>query len=545
MNHASTYTSYSSWICFLVPALYLLGAALVSMARHATSRVWRLATGLAASAVVGGVVLAALSGTTQPPADPLAGLLGWGAQEPRLLSVRTDALTSVMLVLVTFIGWVVVRFSQRYLDGDPHQLAYLRRLLLTLAAVSALASSNNLLLIALLWLATSLSLHGLLTHFADRGAAQIAAHKKFLLSRMADVCLLGAVVLIGSSVHSLELDRVFHAAERASSLPPALGLAGVLIALSVLLKCAQLPFHGWLIQVMEAPTPVSALLHAGVVNIGGFVLIRLAPLMSLAHLAQVLLLVVGIVTAGVASLVMLTRISVKVMLAWSTCAQLGLMLVECALGAYEAALLHLVAHSLYKAHAFLGAGSAVAQQRVASMAPRARHFGFAVLLAAGAVSLTALAGGLSLAGVDVFGQPAHWFPITLLGLALPSFLLRFPERINGRVFLTVTAAGVGVVVCFAAGHAAFARLLPPAPGPAPASAAACAVASLAVLFATHAWLRQRPESAAALWLHPRAFAGFYLDELFTRLTFRLWPAKLPVSSPAAAAPAQPQERTTL
>jgi NAD(P)H-quinone oxidoreductase subunit 5 len=127
----------------------------------------------------------------------------------------------------------------------------------------------------------------------------------------------------------------------------------------VVLKTAQLPFHGWLTQVMEAPTPVSALLHAGVVNLGGMVLIKLSALWSVVPLASWLLVLWGGLTAGLACWVMQTRISIKLRLAWSTCAQMGFMLMECGLGQYSLALLHLVTHSIYKAHAFLSSGSQV------------------------------------------------------------------------------------------------------------------------------------------------------------------------------------------
>lgn len=322
MSSSNTLISAILSVYFAVPCLLGAGAAAVSLApRMPAPRAFGLAAALALAAAASAAWLIVVSPGAAPLVDPLASLLGYTLDETRVLSVRTDVLSAVMLMLVSFVGWVVIRFSQRYLDGDQQQLAYLRRLLLTLAAVSALVMSNNLLVIALLWLGASLSLHGLLTHFAERSAAQIAAHKKFLLSRLADACLVGAVCLTASSLHTLELDRIFESLRRMPSLPPAMAVSSVLIAASVLLKCAQLPFHGWLIQVMEAPTPVSALLHAGVVNIGGFLLIRLAPLMSQAPAAQTLLLVMGLVTASLASLVMLTRISVKVMLAWSTCAR--------------------------------------------------------------------------------------------------------------------------------------------------------------------------------------------------------------------------------
>ena len=154
----------------------------------------------------------------------------------------------------------------------------------------------------------------------------------------------------------------------ASSRPP-LHLATVLLVFGVLLKTAQLPFHGWMLQVMEAPTPVSALLHAGVVNIGGFVMIRLAPLMAHASIAQGMLIGVGLFTTIVASLVMTTRAAIKGVLAWSTIGQMGFMLVQCGLGAWHLALMHLLAHSLYKAHTFLSSGSVVQTWRGASLVP--------------------------------------------------------------------------------------------------------------------------------------------------------------------------------
>jgi NAD(P)H-quinone oxidoreductase subunit 5 len=138
-----------------------------------------------------------------------------------------------------------------------------------------------------------------------------------------------------------------------------LALASVALALAAAFKCAQIPFHGWLIRVMEAPTPVSALLHAGVINLGGFLWLRLFPLFDGFTAGHMILLVVGGVTAVVAVMTMMTQYSVKHALAWSTCAQMGFMLFEIGMGAYTLAFLHLLAHSLYKAHSFLASGRTV------------------------------------------------------------------------------------------------------------------------------------------------------------------------------------------
>jgi len=544
MNEPLTLSQLMPWICLAIPIGYLLCAGVTFTAERGRAKgSWRAASWLCGVSFLASLALALGSAGTQRVADPLADALGLSASGVRVLSVRVDSLTYVMLGLVTFIGWVVVVFSRRYLDGDPEQQSYLRRLLLTLAAVATLANSNNLLVIALLWLCTSLSLHGLLTHFRGRPQAQVVAHKKFLLSRLADLFLLGAVVLVRSNLHTLELDRIFAAVSGSRSLPAPLLGATLLIAATALLKCAQLPFHGWLIQVMEAPTPVSALLHAGVVNIGGFLLIRLSPLMARSGAAQTLLLVVGMITAVLAALVMPTRISIKVMLAWSTCAQMGLMLVECSLGAYEVALLHLVAHSLYKAHAFLSAGGAVAQYRVAAMSPARVRSGFGTWLAGAAMSVVFVLGlGLPL-GVDPFQTPGLWFPLLLLALALPTLFLGLPEHVDWLRRSLIGLSALGTALAYLLGHVAFAKLLPatqnvPLPEPWLAGAA---VAGLIVLFLLTAWLRARPDSAFARWLYPRAYGGFLLDELFTRLTFRLWPATLPTTQTPKVALAQPTE----
>jgi NAD(P)H-quinone oxidoreductase subunit 5 len=126
-----------------------------------------------------------------------------------------------------------------------------------------------------------------------------------------------------------------------------------------LLKSAQFPTHGWLTEVMKTPTPVSALLHAGVINAGGFLLIRFADVMLLAPGVLAALVMFGGFTALFGRLVMLTQPAVKTSLAWSTVAQMGFMILECGLALFPLALLHIVAHSLYKVHSFLASGTAV------------------------------------------------------------------------------------------------------------------------------------------------------------------------------------------
>lgn len=487
-----------------VPVLYVFAASLAGW------RVARVSTALAVGLAAASLALLALGG-------------------PVIVhGLRADAVGCIVLLLVTFIGWVITRYSQTYMGGDVGQARYTRWLMATLAAVGVVVVTNNLAILAVAWLATSLALHQLLTFFSGRPAALIAAHKKFLASRLGDVCLISGVGLIFWTLGSLQIDQVISKAQALPAYPMALKAAVFLIVISALLKCAQLPVHGWLIQVMEAPTPVSALLHAGVVNLGGFLMIRLSPLVADVGGAQTLLVVVGSLTAAIAALVMMTRISVKVMLAWSTCAQMGFMLMQCGLGAYDLALLHLVAHSLYKAHAFLAAGGAVEQARLKAMTAAQPDVTLS-MLAVGAVSglVTVTAAGM-LWGVAIGQFTALWVLAGIVSLALAPLLTAQALRLGGLWPLGMMLGAFGVAFAYFGLHHVFGWFV---------EVAQANINNLfdlvwvmvcfALLFALQCLIRAKPHGDVASRLYPWFYAGLYLDEWFTRMTFRMWPAKLP------------------
>lgn len=337
----------------LVPTA-LLGTAAVLHAR----RDFAVHTGvfLSEAAALFGVVIAAVALVVLITAgsgdSPLLGLAGVG------LSVRVDVVSVTMLLLVTFIGWVVVRYARTYLDGEAGQMDFTIWLLTTLAAVTLLVQSGNVLQFGAAWIATSLSLHQLLLFYPGRIAAQRAAYKKFVTARVGDAALIIATILLIWAYGTTQISQMLDAARLGEGGGLAIGAAAFL-ALAAVLKSAQFPTHGWLTEVMEAPTPVSALLHAGVVNGGGFLLIRFADVMILSPLVLALLVAIGGLTALFGGIVMLTQPTVKVSLAWSTVSQMGFMILQCGLALFPLALLHIVAHSLYKAHAFLSAGGAV------------------------------------------------------------------------------------------------------------------------------------------------------------------------------------------
>ncbi len=315
-----------------------------------------------------------------------------------VISSRLDVVSVTMLLLVAFIGWVVTRYARTYLDGTDGQATFTVWLLGTLAAVLLLVQAGNVVQLVGAWVATSICLHKLLLFYPGRVAAQRAARKKFVTARVGDVALVTAAVLLIVAYDTTQISQMLVGARLGLGGGAAIAAAAFL-ALAAVLKSAQFPTHGWLTEVMEAPTPVSALLHAGVVNGGGFLLIRFADVMLLSPLVLAVLVGIGGFTALFGGVVMLTQPTVKVSLAWSTVAQMGFMILQCGLALFPLALLHIVAHSLYKAHAFLSAGGAV--DRVAairrpgpvavpSLEAVARAFGLAILIYGGVFLLSGL-----------------------------------------------------------------------------------------------------------------------------------------------------------
>lgn len=349
------FTSYSA----LAAPLALAVAATFSFLgpQRQTPSLTRCIEALAASACAFSLLSLGLLIHNGPTTSQLVGWIAIG------LSVRSDVVSISMLLLVSFIGWVVVRYSATYLDGEERQGRFMAWLCSTLAAVMLLLIAGNLVQLVLAWIVTSLSLHRLLLFYPERAGAQRAARKKFVTARAADIALIGAALMIAAAYHTADIVAIQTAARAGHGGVLAIS-AAALIATAALLKSAQFPMHGWLTEVMEAPTPVSALLHAGVINAGGFVLIRFADVMLLAPGVMAALVMIGGFTALFGSLVMLTQPAVKTSLAWSTVAQMGFMIMECGLALFPLALLHIIAHSLYKAHSFLASGGAV--ERIAA-----------------------------------------------------------------------------------------------------------------------------------------------------------------------------------
>lgn len=440
--------------------------------------------------------------------------------------IGSNALGLWVAVLVQGLGTVIGAFSARYLQGEPGQRRYISALAAVLAAVHLLLLAQHWLVLIAAWAAIGLALERLLCFYPDRPFALLAAHKKRLADRLADVLLLAAAALAWWDVGSGSLPALWEklANDGASS---TLQCAAVALVLAVILRTALLPVHGWLIQVMEAPTPVSALLHAGVVNLGGYVLIYFAPLLEAAPAARWLLVGFGLSSAVLAGLVMLTRVSIKVRLAWSTVAQMGFMVLECGVGLYTLAALHLIGHSLYKAHAFLLASSAVQSTKQQMLRGQAEPSTGSLLLAP--LGTLTVVGLVQLASIHVSagnGWPAWWIGVMAFAWApmlwLPRAHAGAPTNRPWQ-HLVSALAGAGMVAGLTA-LALLAHQLPLGTTDVPNDAGGTlALTGLAAMYLCLVALQVRPDGMAMArrW----SYAGFYLDELYTRLALQLWPPR--------------------
>lgn len=453
----------------------------------------------------------------------------------------TTPLRLTMLALVGLVGAVTMHYTARALAGAPYRRRALGWFAATIAAALLVISADDLIVLALGWTATSLALHHLLTLSPGRVPAEVGAHKKFMVSRVADVAIGAAVLLIATTLGTTAVPEVLAQTATMASLPWTLELAAVLLVLAVVLRSAQLPVHGWLLHVMEAPTPVSALLHAGIINIGAFVVILLGGFIGKSLIAMSLLVLFGGVTAILAGLTMLTRANVKGALAWSTSAQMGFVLVECGIGAYPVALLHLVAHALYKAQAFLASGQIRRPRADAGpLRPDARAWTL------GVVAAVLLAGGtIALSWGEALEQRAMQVTAALAVMSLVPLLARAAMQRGWRARRDALLYAVGLPLLYAVWHLVATPLVPStSTGVTPVALATLVITAFAALLVVQGLVLSAPQSAFARALYPHALQGFHLDDLLTRFTFRLWPPAPEVlrNAMSSSAPAQRTER---
>lgn len=270
------------------------------------------------------------------------------------LALGFDMLTRIMLIFILIIGTMIYSYARNYLQSDITRIRFLGQFSLLLVSVSLLAMAENLLAAFFAWQFIGLSLYLLLNHYHYDQDANKAAKKKFVINRLGDCCFLLAVVIAYHTEQSTLFTMLTNSTHA--------NLICSLIFVCVMTKCAQFPFHVWLIDTMETPTPVSAMMHAGVINAGGILLTRISPIFITQQYLIYTALSLGLVTALLSIIWMNQQADTKKKLAYSTMGQMGYMLSQCSLGAFPAAVFHLISHGFFKASLFLNAGETLQAQ---------------------------------------------------------------------------------------------------------------------------------------------------------------------------------------
>jgi NADH-quinone oxidoreductase subunit L len=281
-----------------------------------------------------------------------------------------DRLSAVMIMLITGVSVVIYTYSVGYMHQDRHARRYLAMICLTDFVLVCMVSSANLMMLFLFWQILSYLLYVLAHNHAHTGTLA-GAFKTFTLLRVADTAFLAGIVLAYHLYGTLEFQELFvRAAENKTvlSLWPGVDVSAAtavtfLIFIGAMGKSAQFPIHLWLPGSLFAPTPVHALLHAGIINAGGFLINRLAPLFGMSSTTLHVAFVTGTVTAILGASMMLAQNDIKKTLGFSTIGQMGYMIMECGLGAFALAVFHLIAHGLFKATVFLNCGNVIHKAR--------------------------------------------------------------------------------------------------------------------------------------------------------------------------------------
>ncbi|MFM9828335.1 MAG: NADH-quinone oxidoreductase subunit L [Sphingomonas sp.] len=313
------------------------------------------------------IFIAFLGGTAEPVVAPVFQWIRSGDLDVAW-ALRVDALTAVMLVVITSVSALVHLYSWGYMDEDPDQPRFFAYLSLFTFAMLMLVTADNIVQMFFGWEGVGLASYLLIGFWFKKPSANAAAIKAFVVNRVGD---------LGFMLGIFGTYLVFHTVSIPEILRLAPGMAGstigflwfradtmtvlcLLLFVGAMGKSAQLGLHTWLPDAMEGPTPVSALIHAAtMVTAGVFMVCRLSPMFETSPVALGVVTTVGAATCFFAATVGLVQTDIKRVIAYSTCSQLGYMFFAAGVGAYGAAMFHLFTHAFFKALLFLGAGSVI------------------------------------------------------------------------------------------------------------------------------------------------------------------------------------------
>ncbi|SBV95817.1 NADH-quinone oxidoreductase subunit L [uncultured Alphaproteobacteria bacterium] len=283
-------------------------------------------------------------------------------------ALKVDTLTAAMLFTVSTVSALVHVYSIGYMHGDPSEPRFMAYLSLFTFFMLMLVTADNLVQLFFGWEGVGLSSYLLIGFWNDRPAANAAAIKAFVVNRVGDFGFMLGIAGIYLAFDSAQFDTIFAAAPEMAGQTfrvfgaelPVLTTLCLLLFVGAMGKSAQIGLHTWLPDAMEGPTPVSALIHAAtMVTAGVFMVARMSPLFEYSDTALAVVAFVGATTALFAATVGCVQNDIKRVIAYSTCSQLGYMFFALGVGAYGAAIFHLVTHAFFKAMLFLGAGSVI------------------------------------------------------------------------------------------------------------------------------------------------------------------------------------------
>ena len=283
-------------------------------------------------------------------------------------SIKIDALSSVMLVVVTFVSSLVHIYSIGYMSHDPNKPRFMCYLSLFTFSMLALVTADNFLQLFFGWEGVGLCSYLLIGFWFKKETANNAAIKAFLVNRVGDFGLALGVFLIFYYFGTVNFDVVFEQIPQIDKTSinflgvnfNAVDLICLLLFIGAMGKSAQIFLHTWLPDAMEGPTPVSALIHAApMVTAGVFLVVRRSPIYEYSELILAFITIIGMTTAIFAASIALVQDDIKKIIAYSTCSQLGYMFFAAGVGAYNVAMFHLFTHAFFKALLFLGSGSVI------------------------------------------------------------------------------------------------------------------------------------------------------------------------------------------
>ena len=283
-------------------------------------------------------------------------------------SIKVDALSSVMLVVVTLVSSLVHIYSIGYMSHDPHKPRFMAYLSLFTFAMLTLVISDNFLQLFFGWEGVGLCSYFLIGFWFKKESANAAAIKAFVVNRVGDFGFALGIFLIFYLFGTVNYSEVFQQIPQIIDLAllingidvKAIDLICILLFVGAMGKSAQIFLHTWLPDAMEGPTPVSALIHAAtMVTAGVFLIVRCSPIFEYSPLTLNIITIVGMSTAFFAATVALVQTDIKKIIAYSTCSQLGYMFFAAGVGAYNVAMFHLFTHAFFKALLFLGSGSVI------------------------------------------------------------------------------------------------------------------------------------------------------------------------------------------